>query len=140
MNQHQKFVLASTESKAQEFARMHDEQVDTALMRGQDEKADVHRTAALFLRTAVPKLVKTVEEQYNQIGMVTTELQRQRDEFETRGKRMESARAELATMIETTKSEIEYLRRGKGESTAAIKVLEAHHDKLAQMRDALKLK
>jgi hypothetical protein len=142
MNLAQKSALANTELKAEEFARMHDEAVDKALVRGNEEKADTHRNAANFLRTAVPALVKSVLELNEHTGRLTTEGQQLRNELEGNRKRTDAVRNGLEKLITNTKTNLDYLRRGRRDpaSMAAIKILEDLHKQQLLVRNALEVK
>lgn len=142
MNIAQRTALANTESKAQEFARMHDEAVDKAVVRRQDEKADTHRQAALFLRTAIPALVKTVTELDERVARVTAERQQVQDQVEANQKRIDAVRMGLEKLIASAKTNLDFLRRGRRDpaSLSAIKILEEQHAQLLLVRKALEVK
>mgnify|MGYP001179623621 CR=1 FL=1 len=142
MNQHQRTALAATESKAAEFARMHDAEVDKALMRRQDDKADTHRQAATFLREAVPALVKSVAELDDACGRFATEQHTLRDNLDELKRREDETRARLEKLLGKAKTNLGFLRRG-GQNPAnmtAVKIVEELHAALLQARKALEKK
>lgn len=121
---------------------MHDEAVDKAVVRRQDEKADTHRQAALFLRTAIPALVKTVTELDERVARVTAERQQVQDQVEANQKRIDAVRMGLEKLIASAKTNLDFLRRGRRDpaSLSAIKILEEQHAQLLLVRKALEVK
>lgn len=139
MNITQKTALANTETKALEFAGMHDAEADKAFLRGREDKAKTHEQAASFLRTAVPALCNSVGELDARLGVISAECNELRDKVETTKRRDEGFRVALDKLIASTRTDVEYLRRGRQDpaSNATITALQEHHDQLVQLRNVL---
>lgn len=131
-------LLANTETKALEFAQMHDVAVDEAIRRKQEEKAAIHRQAALFLRTSIPALVKKVFEQNDIIRQARVEGEELRGVNSGLQHQTENVQKGLEKLIANTKTNLDYLRRGRDPaSMAAVKAMEDLHKQMLQLRNVV---
>ena len=142
MNNDQKTALENTTAKANEFARMHDAEVDKALIRRQDDKAATHRQAATFLREAVPALVRSVAKLDEACVRFAAEQHTLRDNVEEMKRREDDAKARLEKLLGKAKTNLDFLRRGRQDpaNMTAVKIVEELHAALLQARKALETK